>query len=116
MTDTSTRRRHSRSDKPRLRAPLGARSRLAILCAADTGCRGALLQRGLRQQLHAVKYLRIARGETEVRERGAQLRTVEHNAVAPARKLQLNDRAQHLLAARLSGRTQPSSACTGASG
>ena len=28
MTDTSTRRRHSRSDKPRLRALLGARSRL----------------------------------------------------------------------------------------
>ena len=36
-----------------------------------------------------------------MRERGAQLRTVEHDAVAPARKLQLDDRAQHLLAARL---------------
>ena len=36
-----------------------------------------------------------------MRERGAQLRAVEHDAVVAAGKLQLNDRAQHLLAARL---------------
>ena len=43
----------------------------AILCAAGVGRRGALLQRGLRQQLHAVGRLRIACGEPEVRKRGA---------------------------------------------
>ena len=56
-------------------------------------------QHGLRQQLHAVGRLRVARGKTEVRERGAQLRAVEHDAVAAAGELQLDDRAQHLLAA-----------------
>ena len=70
-----------------------------ILCAADAGCCRGVQQRSLRQQLHAVGRLRVARGKAEVRERGAQLRAVEHDAVAAAGELQLDDRAQHLLAA-----------------
>ena len=42
-----------------------------ILCAADAGCCRGVQQRGLRQQLHAVGRLRVARGEPKVRKRGA---------------------------------------------